>query len=166
VKVDGVRAYKRVRAGEDVVLPARRVTVSAFELTDRRGDDLDVRVSCSTGTYVRALARDLGDALGVGGHLTALRRTRVGPFTVTDAYTLDALAGDLAIVPLAVAVAATFPRYDVDAGTARRIGQGQRLAPLGLGSGPTGVFGPDGSVVALVEERDDAVRPVVVFVGG
>jgi tRNA pseudouridine55 synthase len=123
-------------------------------------------VSCSTGTYVRALARDLGESLGVGAHLVALRRTRVGPFTLEDARTLDNLAADFAVLPLAAAVAASFPRHDVDATTARRIAQGQRLAPVGLGAGPVGVFGPDGSVVALVEERDDAVRPIVVFVGG
>ena len=80
IKVDGRRAYARVRAGEAVVLPPRPVTVEAFTLLARRGADLDVAVECSSGTYVRALARDLGAALGVGGHLTALRRTRVGPF--------------------------------------------------------------------------------------
>src|SRR5207248_3021096 len=88
IKVDGRRAYARVRAGEEVELPARPVTVSEFRLLDRRGTDLDVTVECSSGTYVRALARDLGAALGVGGHLTALRRTRVGPFTLGHASTL------------------------------------------------------------------------------
>jgi tRNA pseudouridine55 synthase len=96
IKVDGVRSYAKVRAGEDVALAARPVTVSAFEiLAERRGDesiDLDVRVVCSSGTYIRALARDLGSALGIGGHLTALRRTRIGAFDVTEALTLDALA--------------------------------------------------------------------------
>jgi len=90
IKVDGRRAYHRVRAGEQVELAARPVTVSRFDLLDdpRRSPatlDLDVVVDCGTGTYVRSLARDLGDALGVGGHLTALRRTRVGPFAVEDA---------------------------------------------------------------------------------
>ena len=88
IKVDGQRAYARVRAGEEVVLPARPVTVSAFTLLARRGADLDVAVECSSGTYVRALARDLGAGLGVGGHLTALRRTRVGPFDLEHARTL------------------------------------------------------------------------------
>jgi tRNA pseudouridine55 synthase len=91
VKVDGVRSYARVRAGEDVELKARPVTVSRFEVLARRGDDLDVTVTCSSGTYVRALARDLGAALGVGGHLTALRRTRVGPFELAAARTLEQL---------------------------------------------------------------------------
>lgn len=163
VKVGGVRAYQRVRRGEDVELAPRQVHVAAFDLVARRGDDVDVHVECSTGTYVRALARDVGAALGVGAHLTALRRTRVGPFGLDDAHTLDALAERLDVVPLADVVAATFPRWDVSGEEARRIGLGQRLAPVGLPAGPVGVFDPDGAVVALVEERDDAVRPTVVF---
>jgi tRNA pseudouridine55 synthase len=98
VKVDGVRSYARVRAGEAVELAARRVTVSRFALLERRGDDLDVVVDCTSGTYVRALARDLGAALGVGGHLTALRRTRVGPFGLEVARTLEQAAQELGIV--------------------------------------------------------------------
>jgi len=173
VKVDGVRAYAKVRAGESVELKSRRVYIARFELRERRGDDLDVRVSCSTGTYVRALARDLGAALGVGGHLTALRRTRVGAIGLDRARSLDALDAAAAdgsfasvVVPLSDAVAAAFPRWDVDTETAHRLSLGQRLAPVALPAGPVGVFGPDGSVVALVEERDDAVRPTVVFAPG
>lgn len=98
IKVDGERAYARVRAGEEVQLAARPVTVSRFDILARRdvadGEfvDLDVTVECTSGTYIRALARDLGAALGVGGHLTALRRTRVGPFTLEHARTLEELA--------------------------------------------------------------------------
>ena len=114
IKVAGQRAYARVRAGEQVVLPARPVTVSAFTLLARRGADLDVAVECSSGTYVRALARDLGAALGVGGHLTALRRTRVGPFTLDPARTLEQLAAAPGLsLTLDEAVAAAFPRRDV-----------------------------------------------------
>jgi tRNA pseudouridine55 synthase len=163
IKVDGRRAYERVRAGEKVELVARRVRVSAFELLERRGDDLDVHVACSTGTYVRALARDLGAALGVGAHLTALRRTRVGGVTLDSARTLDELETRFDITSLTEAVATSFPRWDVSEDDARRLGFGQRLAPVGLAAGVVGVFGPDGAVVALVEERDDAVRPVAVF---
>lgn len=97
IKVDGRRAYDRVRAGEEVVLEPRDVVVSRFDVVARRRDDhaidLDVVVDCSSGTYIRSLARDLGAALGVGGHLTALRRTRVGPFALRDAVTIDALEG-------------------------------------------------------------------------
>jgi hypothetical protein len=104
-----------VRKGEDVALAARQVVVSRFDVRARRGDDLDVRVVCSSGTYVRALARDVGAALGVGGHLTALRRTRVGPFGLDAARTLDQLAQDTdaAVVRLDDAVAAAFPRRDL-----------------------------------------------------
>ena len=120
IKVDGQRSYKRVRDGEAVELAARPVVVSHFEaIAFRRADellDLDVAVECSSGTYVRALARDLGAALGVGGHLTALRRTRVGPFTLDMARTLDDLAtlDDPVTLPLADAVRAR------DAGACRR----------------------------------------------
>jgi tRNA pseudouridine55 synthase len=163
IKVDGRRAYQRVRAGEQVELPARPVRVSAFQLRERRGADLDVHVACSTGTYVRALARDLGDALGVGAHLTALRRTRVGGFTLDQSSSLEQLTERFDVTPLAVAVDAAFARWDVSADDARRLAFGQRLPSVGLPAGVVGAFAPDGAVVALVEERDDAVRPVAVF---
>src|SRR3954452_19460924 len=132
IKVDGRRAYARVRAGEQVVLPARPVTVSAFALLARRGADLDVAVECSSGTYVRALARDLGAGLGVGGHLTALRRTRVGPFSLEHASTLEALEADAsAVVPLDAAVALAFPRRDLDAAQAADISHGRPLPATG-----------------------------------
>lgn len=162
IKVDGVRSYKRVRDGETVELKARPVTVARFELVARHGDDLDVRVTCSTGTYVRALARDLGNALEVGGHLTALRRTRVGRFTIESAHTVEELDSQLAVVPLAVAVGAAFPRIDVTDEEAIRIGHGQRLV-LDLPGAPTGVFAPDGRVIALVEDRDGVAQPLCVF---
>ncbi|CAI7980343.1 tRNA pseudouridine synthase B [Frankia sp. Hr75.2] len=165
VKVAGVRAYDRVRAGEEVTLAPRRVTVSRFELLARRGEtDLDVVVACSSGTYIRALARDLGAALGCGAHLTALRRTEVGPFGLAEAVTLDALAeaANAAVVPLGAAVAATFPRRDVDGEQARDVAYGRRLPMLGS-PGPYGVFGPDGALLALFEERDGTARPIVVF---
>jgi tRNA pseudouridine55 synthase len=143
--------------------------VSRLELVGSRRPvpdllDLDVEVDCSSGTYVRALARDLGAALGVGGHLTALRRTRVGPFTLADALTLDQLAerADPVPVPLDAAVAAAFPRRDLDPEVAARLAHGGRLAPVGI-AGPYGAFGPDGRVVALVEESGGTTRPLVVF---
>ena len=163
IKVGGVRSYARVRAGEPVELAARPVHVAAFDLVARRDADLDVHVSCSTGTYVRALARDLGASLGVGAHLTVLRRTRVGAFSLAQARTLDQLAERFDVVALADAVAAAFPRRDVGADDARRLSQGQRLGAAGFGPGPVGVFDPDGAVVALVEERAGSVRPLVVF---
>jgi tRNA pseudouridine55 synthase len=163
IKVDGRRAYARVRAGEEVVLPPRPVTVSAFTLLARRGPDLDVAVECSSGTYVRALARDLGSGLGVGGHLTALRRTRVGPFHLDHARTLPELEAEPGLsLPLADAVAVAFTRRDVDAGAAADLAHGRPLPATGL-PGVYGVFAPDGRVLALVAERDGAARPVVVL---
>jgi len=163
IKVDGRRAYARVRAGEEVVLPARPVTVATFTLLARRGPDLDVAVECSSGTYVRALARDLGAALAVGGHLSALRRTRVGPFDLRQARTLPELESEPGqSLTLAEAVAAAFPRRDVDDAAAIALAHGRPLPPAGL-PGTYGVFAPDGRVLALVADRDGAARPLVVL---
>lgn len=167
VKVRGVRSYKRARQGGHTELAPRPVTVRVFEIerTDRAGDlrDVQVRIACSSGTYVRALARDLGCRLGVGAHLAALRRTRVGPYGLDAAHTLDELARSLTTIPLGEAVAAAFPRRDVSADQARRISHGGWLRGAGYGPGPVGVFGPDGSFLALMEERGDTARPLAVF---
>jgi tRNA pseudouridine55 synthase len=162
VKVDGVRSYARVRAGEEVALKARSVTVSRFALLDRRGDDLDVTVECTSGTYVRALARDLGAGLGVGGHLTALRRTRVGPYALDVARTLEQAAEELGVVPLDAAVAASFPVRALTEDEAVALSYGKKLTPSEI-AGTTGAFAPDGRCIALLEDRDGAARPTVVF---
>ena len=116
---------------------------------------------------MRALARDLGRALGTGGHLTALRRTRVGPFTLADAITLDELdelaeLADPVPIPLDAAVAAAFPRRELTPAETDRLRHGGRLDPVGR-PGPYGAFDPDGHAVALVEDRADAAHPLVVF---
>jgi len=165
IKVNGVRAYARVRAGEDVELAPRRVTVERFDLLERRGrlgDELDVAVACSAGTYVRALARDLGELLGCGAHLTALRRTRVGPFTTAAAHTLDELAATFTLLPLADAVDAMFVRRDVAGAELADLRHGRPL-PMTGSAGAVGVFDPDGTVVALVEDDRGMARPLVVF---
>jgi tRNA pseudouridine55 synthase len=168
IKVNGERAYKMARKGEDVALAARPVTVREFAVLDvrRHGDviDVDASVSCSSGTYIRALARDLGASLGCGGHLTALRRTRVGPYDLSAARTLDQLAEKPEILPMGEAVAAVFPRRDVTAEDARKVAHGGRLPAAGLGPGPVGVFAPDGTLLALVEERGGLAKPLAVFV--
>lgn len=172
IKVQGRRAYKRVRAGEDVVLAARTVEVRAFELGDPRpGDDtglvdVDASITCSSGTYIRALARDLGQALGVGGHLVALRRTRVGPYDLAMARTIEQLEADFQVMPMDEAAAAAFPRRSVGSDEARTIAHGGRLPAAGLGPGPVGVYGPDGRLLALVEEDGRQARPLAVFVTG
>ncbi|WP_370614681.1 tRNA pseudouridine(55) synthase TruB [Mumia sp. Pv 4-285] len=171
IKVDGRRAYARVRDGEDVTLPARRVTVERFEVSDLRPGpdatvDVDARVTCSSGTYVRALARDVGAALGVGGHLTALRRTRVGGFTLAQASTLDQLAEELVVVSLEDAARSAFPSVDLDAETARIVRHGRALESYALGSaGPVALFDPDGTFLALYDQRGADARSVAVFVG-
>ncbi len=168
IKVDGKRAYAKVRAGDTVVLDARPVTVHSFDLhAIRRTDhlvDLDVTVVCSSGTYVRALARDLGSALGVGGHLTALRRTRVGPYDVADARALEQLESRFELVPIEAAARAGFPSRDVDGEQARVVAHGGQLPWESPGAGPVAVFGPDGAFLALVEERDGRAKPLAVFV--
>ncbi len=167
IKVDGVRSYKRVREGEDVELPARPVTVSRFDLLDARyGDgvlDLDVEVECSTGTYVRALARDLGAALGVGGHLTALRRTRVGAFGLDRARTLEQLAESFDAVPLADVVRDSFGVVEVEADEVDPVLHGGRVASSYAGPTPVGVVAPDGRVLSLAEPTDGSLVPLVVF---
>lgn len=150
IKVDGQRAYARVRAGEDVQLDARPVTITRFEVLARRDrqdgpyTDLDVIVECSSGTYVRALARDVGADLGVGGHLTALRRTRVGRFSVEDAQQVpprsadpDAPEPQLAALGLGAAAARALPSLSIDSSTARDLAHGKRpTVPAGVGADP------------------------------
>lgn len=158
IKVDGRRAYDRVRAGEEVELTARTVTVTRFEvIAERRGErilDLDVIVDCSSGTYVRALARDLGESLGVGGHLTALRRTRVGPFDVADAVGVDDLAGARVLRP-GEAASQVMSRLDVSADEARDLRHGKRL--VGEAGRVTATLAaaidPEGELVGIVEKR-------------
>ncbi|MBO0824530.1 MAG: tRNA pseudouridine(55) synthase TruB, partial [Actinobacteria bacterium] len=126
--------------------------------------DLSVRVTCSSGTYIRALARDLGVALGVGGHLTMLRRTRVGPYLASQARTLDELAGDLAVILLADAAAAAFPRRELTADEARALAHGAQLSEGGTGPDPVAAFAPDGSLVALLTDSGGKARSLAVFV--
>jgi len=162
IKVDGKRSYARVRDGEEVDLPARRVTIHALGVTGVDLPSVEVEVDCSSGTYIRAIARDLGTALGVGGHLTALRRTAVGPFGIESAHTLEALAHDVTISPIADAARAAFPVYDLSAEDAAHVRVGRtldvRLDTL------TAVFAPDGEFLALYEPRGGVARPVAVFV--
>ena len=172
IKVDGKRAYQRVRDGEQVELAARPVTIHELVVHDVRRSsveglevlDADITMRCSSGTYVRAVARDAGALLGTGGHLTALRRTAVGPYDLAVARTLDDLAEEFAVLPLAVAARAAFPAADLDAQQARDVRVGRPLdLPLDT---LTGVFDPDGEFLALYEPREGRARPVAVFVQG
>jgi len=176
IKVDGQRAYARVRAGEEVALAARPVHVARFEVLDVRPAqaegvgvlDVDVDVTCSSGTYIRALARDLGAALGVGGHLTALRRTRVGGFSLAQAQTLDELAATpqdeaVPVLPLAAAARAVLPVRELTEPEARALSYGQGVDDGGEQDGPVAAIGPDEVLVAVVERRGPRLRPAVVF---
>lgn len=163
IKVDGKRAYQRVRDGEEVELEPRPVTVHELTVTEVRGDELDVSVRCTSGTYIRAIARDLGARLGVGGHLTALRRTAVGPYTLDQARTLDDLGEGFALLPIAAAARAAFPAVDLDERRAGDVRVGRKL-DLELAA-LTAVFAPDGEFLALYEPRDGLARPVAVFTG-
>ena len=162
IKVDGKRAYQRVRDGEDVQLKARTVTVHELVVEEVALPDVRIRVRCSSGTYIRAIARDVGAALGVGGHLTALRRTAVGPYGLDVAHTLEQLEDDLVLLPLADAARAAFPAHDLDDAQAAdvRVGRALDLELAGL----TAVFAPDGAFLALYEPREDRARAVAVFV--
>jgi tRNA pseudouridine55 synthase len=189
IKVDGKRAYALARAGEQVVLAARSVVVHRFEVAGPRPGvaddgtavvDLDATVVCSSGTYVRALARDLGAALGVGGHLVALRRTRVGGFTLESAVDVaapgeagggDASAsggppGGLVLLSVEQAARATFPVRELSADEARELSFGRRVGagPVrGTREAPVAGFAPDGTLVALLADEAGLARPVLVL---
>lgn len=167
IKIDGKRAYQRVRDGEDVELKARPVTVHELTVHDvRRTDgfvDVDISVRCSSGTYIRAIARDVGAALGVGGHLTALRRTAVGPYGLAQAHTLDELGEDFRLLPIAQAARAAFPSVDLDDEQAQEVRYGRRLE-LEIAA-LTAVFAPSGEFLAIYRPDGPHARPEAVFVG-
>ncbi|MDL9936308.1 tRNA pseudouridine(55) synthase TruB [Gordonia sp. ABSL1-1] len=166
IKVDGRRAHALVRTGEDFDLKARPVTVSRFDIREVRRDggfvDVDVEVDCSAGTYIRSLARDLGAGLGVGGHLTALRRTAVGPFTLDHARGLDAIREDPRVgLDIDEAVKLSFPHRDIDDDEAESISQGRWLEPIGV-KGIYVVVDPAGRSIALVQEKGRRASSVMV----
>lgn len=166
IKIDGKRAHERVRAGEDVVLPERPVTIFSFDVLEIRRDaeftDLDVRVHCSSGTYIRSLARDLGAALGVGGHLTALRRSAVGPFSLEHARTLEQLEADNAFsLTLDQALALSYPVVSISEQEAADLAMGKWLEPRGL-KGVHAAVAPDGRAIALVKEKGKRLSTVFV----
>jgi len=177
IKVAGERSYARVRAGGEVNLPARPVTVSRFEVHGIRREhggklrDVDVTVECSSGTYIRALARDLGAALGVGGHLTALRRTSVGPYDAGQSSTLEQLAEDLRLLDLNDAARALFPVRELSTEEAENISHGRRISPSGIPEAggeavPVAAFAPDGELMGLLGDKGDTARALLVFAPG
>lgn len=171
IKVNGERAYARVRSGEDVKLAARPVTIHSFDVAQiRRVEDfidLDVTVECSSGTYIRALARDLGAGLQAGGHLTALRRSAVGPYTLKQARTLEQLAEGMEILDIADAARALMPVRELTAAEAVELSFGRRIPPSPEGThtaeAPAAAFAPDGTLVALLSDAGKYAKPVLVF---
>ena len=165
IKVQGRRAYDLARAGETVELKARRVTVSRFEVRETRREGatiaIDVVVDCTSGTYIRALARDLGAALGVGGHLTALRRTRIGAFDVAAAVTVDDIV-ETALVKPATAAAVVVGALAVGADEARDLRHGKRIDGGGRLTGErAAAIDPDGRLVGIVERRGTQLKSVM-----
>lgn len=164
IKVDGERAYARVRGGDEVKLAARPVTVSRFQVTGirRAGTfvDIDAVIDCSSGTYIRALARDLGAALGVGGHLTALRRTRIGSYRVEDAKTLD---DDLELTSMESAARSQFDSIDLDAQQAIDLVHGKRIKADEKLREPVAAFAPDGRLMAMLTRSGSQYKSLVVF---
>lgn len=184
IKVNGQRSYARVRKGDTVDLPARTVTVSRFEVLVVRPQtivgpdgshlavlDVDIEVEVSSGTYVRALARDLGAALGVGGHLTALRRTRVGRFDLASATPLEELAaqvegggdGRVPVIGLSDAARAQLPVHEVSTAEAVSLGHGQRIPSRETRAAAVAAIDPDGRLVAILDETRPIARAHVVF---
>jgi tRNA pseudouridine55 synthase len=169
IKVGGRRAYDLVRAGESVELAARPVRIESIDVralrrTDPGTVDVDITVQCSSGTYIRAIARDLGAALGVGGHLTRLRRTAVGDFDLAAASTLDQLEDELTVLPIADAARRSFPAVDLSEEQALDVRFGRKLATTLPGDGPHALFAPDGEFLALYEQAGEVARAVAVFV--
>jgi tRNA pseudouridine55 synthase len=167
VKVGGKRAYKLAREGQAVELAPRNVRIDRFDvLTIRRHDglvDVDVAVDCSSGTYIRALARDVGSALGVGGHLTALRRTRVGRFGLEQARTLEDLADQPRLsYSLDEACLQSFPRRNLSTAEAEDTRHGRPLKPAGI-EGVYAATAPDGQVIALLTDQANRTKSVVVL---
>ena len=172
IKVDGERAYAKVRGGDEVKLAPRPVVVSRFEITapariieDGAATylDFDAIIECSSGTYIRALARDLGSKLNVGGHLTALRRTKINNYSVEDAQSLDGLTRDsLSVAPMFDAVKSEFPIRSLSNQEVIDLRHGKRIAANGV-TGPVIAAVVETSVVAMLESVGEQLKSLVVF---
>ena len=166
IKIDGVRSYTKVRAGEEVVLPEREVTIFRYEavVRDRTESfiDIDAIVECSSGTYIRALARDLGANLGVGGHLTALRRTAIDSFTLDSARKIDEYEKDFAFIPLVEAARMAFKTRSLTDQERHLLSHGGALTPNESEVVTAAIF--EETLIALVQNRSDEAKPLAVFV--
>ena len=174
IKVDGQRAYDRVRSGEDVKLVERPVTIHKFEVigaptlvTEGANTFLDFNaiIDCSSGTYIRALARDLGEALGIGGHLTALRRTKIGSYDVSTAQSLEGLTSEtLQVLDISVAARQQFTSRNLSAQEEIDLRHGKRIAQVGESDKePVAAFSEAGRLIAMVVNAGESVKSLVVF---
>lgn len=172
IKVDGVRSYQRVRDGEQVTLPAREVTIHELELIssdyrDRAGTAVlmvRIRVRCSSGTYIRALGRDIGEALGVPAHLTALRRLRVGPYSVADAVDVAQTDLETHVIPIGEAATARFPAFTASTTQARALRHGQRIpdpAQFGDTAGPIAALTEAGGLIGLISIENGSTKTLM-----
>ncbi len=162
IKIGGERAYDLVRQGKVVEIPAREIEIFQLQVNEIRRDefiDIDVDVICSAGTYIRSIARDLGQALQVGGHLTSLRRTLVAPFYLPDCSVLEAPE----IRPLAEAISKVMPTRQIDVAEMAELKFGRTLSKSEF-SGVGVAIAPDGEVAAIIENRDYGAQPISVFV--
>jgi tRNA pseudouridine55 synthase len=167
IKVDGKKAYDRARSGEEFELPARKITISQLDILDIRHEELtaeiDVEVTCSAGTYIRAIARDLGFELGVGGHLSVLRRSRVAGFTLNGATPIDQLkSGEFTTLDLADVARTTFPVRELELDEVNELSFGRPLAP-NTGEEIFAALSPDNRLIALLKNSIDKAKPVAVF---
>ena len=167
IKVDGKRAYDRARSGEEFELPARKVHISQLDiLAIRRKESsllVDIEVTCSAGTYIRAIARDLGAALGIGGHLNVLRRTRVASFTLENATDIAQLkAGSFTPLSIAEVARQTFPVRELGFDEVSELSFGRPLSPTG-GDAITAAMSPDNRLIALLQDSAEKAKPVAVF---
>jgi len=167
IKVDGKRAYDRARSGEEFELPARKVTISQLDILDIRRKEattlVDVAVTCSAGTYIRAIARDLGAELKVGGHLNVLRRTRVAGFTLDQSVGIDQLkGGNFSTLDLADVARATFPVRELDLEEVNELSFGRPLSPNEADE-IYAALSPDNRLIALLKNSVDKAKPVAVF---
>ena len=168
VKVAGERAYARVRAGEDFELPAREVTISRLDVGEihrpngGQSIEVDIRVTCGPGTFIRAIARDCGDKLGIGGYLKALRRTRVSPFDLSQAISVEDLkSGDFQPLPIVAVAAKTFPVREVTLEEQIELSFGRPLSPNATEGITAAISGE--ALFALLQNREDLARPIAVF---
>ena len=167
IKVDGKRAYDRARSGEEFELPARKVTISQLDILDIRHKEattlIDIAVTCSAGTYIRAIARDLGAELKVGGHLNVLRRTRVAGFTLDQAVDIAQLkGGNFSTLDLADVARATFPVRELDLEEVNELSFGRALSP-NASDEIHAALSPDNRLIALIKNSVDKAKPVAVF---